>query len=608
MSSKNNASWFSGFKTSRRQRQSRRARSSSTRRLGFEVMEFRRMLSASPAHSDCVACCAPLANYGVGSLPIGIATGGFNSDSFPDLAVGNAGSDDVSILIANGDGTFQPAVHYAAGDNVHYITAGNFDANGMLDLAVANYDSGDVSILLGNGNGTFQTAVNYDVGFGAQFPVAGDFNMDGWTDLAVSSFANDNVSILLNNHDGTFQAAVPYAVASAPVGVTVGNFNGDGKPDLAVANYHRQTDGSISILLGNGDGTFQPAVDYAVGGDISAIFVEEDDFNRDGRTDLVSTNWISGTVSILLGNGDGTFQPAVNYAVCENPSYLVRTDFNADRNTDLAVTNFGSDTVSILLGNGDGTFQGAVNYKVGDAPFSLALGYFDSDSFLDLATANFNGNDVSVLLNIPELLRQGGCVFVDTTPPETTIESVMDGYGDALVDGESTLSNSNTVVFSSNEAGSSFEYNLDGAGFVAGSSSLTLSSLADGPHTLEIRAIDSAGNIDPSPALINWIILTPSQAIKKLHDDVMELAAKQAKQDAKPLEAAATKLEAAAKKAEDGTRTNDVAAIGQLEAFINQLLGMQKKKDGSDKHSEILIFAALKIQNAIYLFEDGAER
>jgi hypothetical protein len=538
-----------------------------------------------------------------------MAEGDFNSDGSPDLAVGNAGTDDVSILLGNVNGTFQPAVNYAAGDNVHYVTARDLDANGSLDLAVANYDSGDVSILLGNGDGTFQPAVNYAVDFGAQFPAVGDFNVDGQLDLAVSSFANDNVSILLGNGNGTFQAAVTYAVASAPVGVTVGEFNGDGNPDLAVANYHQQTDGSISILLSNGDGTFQPAVDYPVGGDISAIAVVAGDFNADGNSDLASANWISGTVSILLGNGDGTFQAAVNYAACTNPSYIALHDFDADGNVDLAVTNFASDTVSFLLGNGNGTFQPAVNYKVGDAPFSVVVDDFDADGNPDLATANFNGNDVSVILNIPALLNGSGCENVDTTPPETTIESVVDGNTDAMSEGSSTLSNGVTVVFGTNEAGSSFEYNLDNAGFVAGSSPITFSGLDYGPHTLEIRAIDAAGNVDPSPAFINWQILTPSQAIKKLHYDVMAFAAKQAKGDKKIVEATAKKLEAAEKSLDQHKRPNYSAAIGQLGAFINHVEALREMKESGEKGGTAdMIIGAIKIQNALYLIEDRAER
>jgi hypothetical protein len=561
------------------------------------------MLSVSPVNLECAACSAPLVNYGVGSLPIGMAKGDFNSDGSPDLAVGNAGTDDVSILLGNADGTFQAAVNYAAGDNVHYIAAHDLDADGSLDLAVANYDSADVSILLGNGDGTFQTAVNYNVGFGAQFPAVGDFNIDGRLDLAVSSFANSDVSILLGNGDGTFQTAVPYAVANAPVGVTVGEFNNDGNPDLAVANYHQQTDGSISILLGNGDGTFQTAVDYPVGGEISTIAVATGDFNADGNSDLASANWISGTVSILLGNGDGTFQSAVNYEVCMNPSYISLDDFDADGNVDLAVTNFGSDTVSFLLGNGDGTLHPAVNYTVGDAPFSIVVGDFDADGNPDLVTANFNGDDVSVLLNIPALLSGSGCENVDTTPPETTIESVVDGNTDELSEGSSTLSNGVTVVFSSNEAGSSFEYNLDNAGFVAGSSPLALSGLADGPHTLEVRAIDAAGNIDQSPGSINWIIVTPSQEIKKLRDQVMELAAQRAKDDKNKLEAAAKKLEAAEKSLDQHKKPNYLAAIGQLGAFINQVQAMvdREMKESGEKDGTIdsLIAAATEIQTEL---------
>ena len=280
------------------------------------------------------------------------------------------------------------------------IVAGDFNGDGRTDLAVANYGSNDVSVLLGNGDGTFQTQVTYAVGTGPDAIVAGDFNGDGRTDLAVANYGSNDVSVLLGNGDGTFQPQVTYAVGTEPDALVAGDFNGDGRTDLAVANYGSN---DVSVLLGNGDGTFQPQVTYAVG--TGPVALVAGDFNGDGRTDLAVANYGSNDVSVLLGNGDGTFQTQVTYAVGSEPDALVAGDFNGDGRTDLAVANVGDNDVSVLLGNGDGTFQPQVTYAVGTEPDALVAGDFNGDGRTDLAVANYGSNDVSVLLSLQRHVR-----------------------------------------------------------------------------------------------------------------------------------------------------------------------------------------------------------
>jgi len=363
------------------------------------------LATAMPAHAQCPVSFAAEANYVAGSNPFSVAVGDFNADGWPDLAVANRLSNNVSILLGNADGTFEAAVNYAAGDGPWSVAVGDFNADGWPDLTVANAWSDDVSILLGDGGGggTFLPAVNYAAGDGPRFVAVGDFNADGQPDLAVANDHTQNVSILLGivGGGGTFQTAVNYAVGSLPTSVAVGDFNADGQPDLAVANA---SSNNVSILLGNGggDGTFQAAVNYAV--DSGPTSVAVGDFNADGSPDLAVANgtW-SGNVSILLGivGGGDTFQPAVNYAVGNWPNSVAVGDFNGDGSPDLAVANVNSNNISILLGNGGGggTFQAAVNYAVGSWPRSVAVGDFNADGQPDLAVSDVASDNVSVLLN-----------------------------------------------------------------------------------------------------------------------------------------------------------------------------------------------------------------
>jgi len=343
----------------------------------------------------------PKVTYAVGSNPRVIVAGRFDTDGHLDLAVANYLDNTVSVLLGNGDGTFQPQseAQDAAGSDPGAIVAGDFTGDGRTDLAVANEYSDEISILWGNGDGTFEPPVEYPVGAGPDSIVAGDFNGDGRTDLAVANLRSDDVSVLLGNGDGTFQPQVTYPAGTNPYAIVAADFNGDGHLDLAVAGEVLGSGGTVSVLLGNGDGTFRPPVTYAVGEDPDAIVAA--DFNGDGHLDLAVANedliGSGGTVSVLLGNGDGTFRPQVTYPVGKFPDAIVAGDFNGDGHLDLAVAN-PSFSISVLLGNGDGTFQPQVTYAVGSDPVAIVAGDFSGDGHLDLAAANSGGNTVSVLL------------------------------------------------------------------------------------------------------------------------------------------------------------------------------------------------------------------
>jgi hypothetical protein len=332
--------------------------------------------------------------FAVGQSPRGLVAADFNGDGTLDLATANGDSNDVSVLLSNGDGTFAPQTRLAAGAGPAAILAGDFCSDGRTDLAVANSQDGTVSLLLGRGGGTFDAQRTVSVAQSPSSLVAADFNGDGALDLAVNHLAIDATEVLLGNGDGTFQAAPRQAPGAAPVKTVTGDFNGDGTLDVAVADSGTHT---VTVFLGNGDGTFRFAGRYATAG--NSWDIAAGDLTGNGILDLVTADLTGGTVSVLLGNGDGTFRPGGVFAAGPGDSGLVLGDFNGDGHLDVATANSGCSTVSILFGDGTGRFAPPVNYTVGEGPQALTAGDFDHDGSLDLAVANSNSNTVSILLN-----------------------------------------------------------------------------------------------------------------------------------------------------------------------------------------------------------------
>ena len=285
--------------------------------------------------------------YALGSEPTSIAQGDFNGDGKLDLAVTYNGDSSVYLMFGNGDGTFQAAMRSATtGSSLNSVAVGDFNGDGRADLVVANnnFNQGLVTVLLGNGNGTFQAGISLAAGLAPSFVVLGDFNGDGKADLAATNFNGKNISVFLGNGDGTFRPSVFYDVGTYPNSIAVGDFNGDGKADLAVANEH---DENVSVLLGNGDGTFQARVNYAVGG--YPAHLAAGDVNGDGAIDIVVANQYNGGLSILVGNGTGAFLPAANYSPGTSFYFVVPEDLNRDGVTDLILASADADSIDVFL-------------------------------------------------------------------------------------------------------------------------------------------------------------------------------------------------------------------------------------------------------------------
>jgi hypothetical protein len=336
--------------------------------------------------------------YDVGSTPESIAAGDFNGDNKLDLVATDGQSNSAIVLLGNGDGTFMPGVNYSTGSVPEPLALADFNGDMKLDFAVADVVSYDIRFFPGNGDGTFATAISSPTPNNVQTVamLTGKFNADSAVDIILVSPDYGEIIMLPGNGDGTFGSGTAFASGTSPYAMTSGDFNGDSKLDLAVSN---QGSNDVAVLLGNGDGTFQPAVTYATGPYPTGIGTA--DFNGDHKLDLAVANYnnsAAGTVSILLGNGDGTFEPQVAYAVGMGPWPLVIGDFDADSKLDVLVEGFTSKSVSLLEGNGDGTFTAAYDYSIVGAGMVTAAD-FNGDSFLDFVGVYGNANNATVYLN-----------------------------------------------------------------------------------------------------------------------------------------------------------------------------------------------------------------
>src|SRR5208282_5514216 len=360
-------------------------------------------VSGSSQRSAQHAVVAAHQDTGAPTLPHQLSPGATNAERAP-----------VSHLQGKGYGArpldeapplFLPVVTYSSG-GLAPCSIAVADVNGDLkpDLVVANCDSADVGVLLGNGDGTFQAAVTYSAGGGGSFALAiADLRGNRILDVVVANSCIDqgcdgSVGVLLGNGDGTFRPAVTYPTGYDAMAVAVGDMNGDGKPDILVGSGYSVCGpkecypaGQVGVLLGNGDGTFQPATEYP-SGDQYPDSLAIADLRGDGKLDVVAASMFSSNADVLLGNGDGTLQPVVTYGSGGSSDDwrggVAVADVNRDGKPDLVVVASGSGDVGVLLGNGDGTFQTAQTYGSGCEPWAVAVADVNNDGLPDLLVAN----------------------------------------------------------------------------------------------------------------------------------------------------------------------------------------------------------------------------
>ena len=468
-----------------------------------------------------------------------MATGDFNGDGKPDLAILNA-DNTISIFLGNGDGTFTAKASAGTLSGGLGILVGDFNGRGKLDLATANAAGTAVVVLPGNGDGTFGSGVMTSI---AGPPVAvGDFNGDGKPDVLVQTAGGPspgvvlggtiaNVTVLLGNGDGTFTASAASATGVIEsAAIAVADFNGDGNLDLAVGGPSLATNdsdydsGTVTVLLGNGDGTFKAPVTIAspIGFTRSIAAV---DLNGDGKPDLVVSNEdnpaimanYSGVYLTLLGNGDGTFTntPGSYQAYQGFPgsaTSIAIADFNGDGKPDLALASDFYDAITIQLGNGDGTFTATPASTVKSLGQTLVTADINGDGLPDLAAGSSQPDSAFILLD--SVTETATAMAANVAPVGTGTHLVEASYPGDTNYGAST---SNTVGLLAGTPAISVSPVTLPVGMVRSAYSQTLTTTGGtGPYRYSVTAgtlpqglsLGASGVLAGTPALSGTYLFT----------------------------------------------------------------------------------------------------
>lgn len=423
------------------------------------------------------------------------------------------------------------------GDGPQDVVAADFNLDGVDDLAIIDtqfFGVVELQIFLNNGQGSFPSNPNQIITVTSATPAflsVGDFNNNGSPDIAISLQKRSQVFIYFNNGDGTFNPTPSIINTPSPWDITIGNFAGNGKRDLAILSSKT---GNVSIFYGNGNGTFTvgPIISVADPLTVSASSIAAGDLNQDHLDDFVVGLGSSNQVAVYL-NSAGNFSNAGTYNVGRFPAQVVLGDLNKDNILDIAVANTMSDNISVLLNNGNGTFQPAVNYPTGNfGPLGLTIGDFNGDGNADIAVINEASSSVSVLLNngngtfqnpiiqptgsAPLAITSG--IFIKNANPSFVVASFASGTvtpaattptATSLTQSSSSSVSGQPVTFTAtviSAAGTlptgTVNFAIDGGAptpvsLVNGVAAFTTSSIPPGSHTITATY---AGNINFGPS------------------------------------------------------------------------------------------------------------
>jgi hypothetical protein len=443
-----------------------------------------------------------------------VAAGDLDGDGHLDLVTTNVSNfSSASILRGTGTGAFEPARHLGTAYQARWPTLGDFDEDGDLDLAVVSRFASTVSVHRNNGDATFGSAKILPVPTGPTTLASGDVDGDGRADLLTSG-NSDTLWVLLANGPATF--APPTAVRTpVPFGyLEVDDVNGDDRLDLIGRSYRE--DSVVTVQLGNGDGSFQAGTSWLVGRRPSDIEIA--DFDEDGRADLLASvtgtypSQPESTLSLLRGNGDGTFQPRVALVTLSFPSNLAVADFDGDGHADIAVQHVGSYVLSFFLGNGDASFRPRIDFEWSDGG-GLHAADFDEDGFDDFAFSygSIYGSAIFVLIGAGDGTFWDPTMFTDGVLGLAEIED-MNGDGHQDLVGMDTNSGAIHVLVGNGDAvfaAPAFGHGLDGNYDVAFADFDQDGAIDVASANYSLRQLSILLNTTPHPASVRADPATP---------------------------------------------------------------------------------------------------
>ncbi|WP_089717731.1 FG-GAP repeat domain-containing protein [Candidatus Entotheonella palauensis] len=442
------------------------------------------LLGQVDAANNCATFTRLDQKFGVGEEPVSLAIGNLNGDAFPDLVTANNTSNDVSILLGRDGGTFEahPQSPFSVGREPNQVIIADLNADGSLDLATANGTTDNVSVLLGQGDGSFLVEQGFGVGDNPSSLTVADVNRDGNPDLITADQFSNTVSGLLGNGDGTFPAAQGFGVGELPQAVDADDLDGDNQLNLVTANA---ASNYVSVLFGRSQSTFVTELKAPLSAEnatdafgprdvviadlengdaildlvtanagseinpsttVSVLFGQRDmdtfdatsipldmmrqgavavgDLNKDTLPDLVSASFgtddePANLVYVLLARGSGDYAapspPTIQ--VGTGPQDVELADLDGNGSLDVVTANASANHVSVLLGQNNGRFTPAEprDIAVGQRPVAVAIEDLNDDGFLDLVTANTDDHNVSILLG------QGDGTFTPADPPEVAV-------------------------------------------------------------------------------------------------------------------------------------------------------------------------------------------
>jgi hypothetical protein len=353
-------------------------------------------LSLVPSFASAQPLFQPRIDYPAGYYPNSIAVADFNEDGWPDLVVGNFYTSTISTLFNRRDGTFAAPISLDAGSEAGAVAVSDIDGDGHIDLVCTRAGAQKVTLLMGNGDGTFRAGVSHGVGVGPCGVGIADFNHDGRQDLAVVNAGTHaccwTASLLFASLDG-FAPQTKLTLSRDPVAIAACDLNSDGNPDLVVAS------GAVVAMLGNGDGTFGLAINFAPGRSLAI-----GDVNGDGHPDILAG--VNPGFYVHLGVGDGTLA-APRYFGGGTTRAITLGDVDGDGHLDAAITDWDSDSASVFLGDGQGSFGSRIGLPAGNRCLTPALADLNRDGRLDLVVTNALSNSVSVFLGQPQSTSVG---------------------------------------------------------------------------------------------------------------------------------------------------------------------------------------------------------